>query len=69
MFKVNNKETRTTSYFKVNKRNTGKGYEICSELTIKTSERRQRHRSGFFIVNFKRIEHVVLVFLLLTLSR
>ena len=26
--------------FKVNKRNSGKGFEICSKLTIKTPERR-----------------------------
>ena len=42
--------------------------EICSKLAIKKLERRQR-RSGAFIVNFKHISQIVLVFLLLTLSR
>ena len=54
--------------FKVNNRNTRTRCEICSKLTIKTPERRQR-RSGVFIVNFEHISHLVLVFLLLTLSR
>ena len=43
--------------------------EIYSKLTIKTLERRQWRRSGVFIVNFEHISHLVLVFLLLTLSR
>ena len=30
-------------------------YEICSKLTIKTSERYQWHHSGVFIVNFEQI--------------
>ena len=42
--------------------------EICSKLTIKIPEQRRR-RSGIFIVNFEYILHLVLVFLLLTLSR
>ena len=50
---------------KVNNRNTRTRYEICSKLTIKTLERRHWRRSGVFIVNF---EHIVLVFLLLTLN-
>ena len=29
--------------------------ETCSKLTIKTPERRQRRRSGVFIVNFEHI--------------
>ena len=50
----------------------------CSKLTIetlaqdvktKTPERHHLHRSGVFIVNFERISHLVLVFLLLTLGR
>ena len=45
MFKVNNKDARTTP------------------------ERRHWRRSGVFIVNFKHVSHLVLVFLLLTLSR
>ena len=45
---------------KVNNRNTRTRCEICSKLTIKTP--------GVFIVNFEHISHLVLVFLLLTLS-
>ena len=55
--------------FKVNNRNTRTGCEICSKLTTKIPERRQRRRSGIFVVNFDHISHPVLVFLLLTLSR
>ena len=55
--------------FKVNNRNTRTGCEICSKLTINTPERRQWRRSGVFIVKFEHISHLVLVFLLLTLSR
>ena len=55
--------------FKVNNRNTRARCEICSKLTINTPERRQWRRSGVFIVNFKHISHLFLVFLLLTLSR
>ena len=55
--------------FKVNNRNTRTRCEICSKLTINTPERRQWRRSGVFIVNFEHISHLVLVFLLLTLSR
>ena len=54
---------------KVNNRNTRVRCEICSKLTINTPERRQWRRSGVFIVNFEHISHLVLVFLLLTLSR
>ena len=43
--------------------------EICSKLIIKTPERRQWRRSDVFIVNFENISHLLLVFLLLTLSR
>ena len=35
----------------------------------KTLERRHRPGYGFFIVNFKQMPHIVLVFLLLTLSK
>ena len=56
LFKVNNRKTRTRC-------------EICSKLTINTPKRRQWRRSGVFIVNFEHISHLVLVFLLLTLSR
>ena len=44
---------------KVNNRNTRTRCEICSKLNNK----------GIFIVNFEHISHLVLVFLLLTLSR
>ena len=49
---------------KVNNKNTRKRCEICSNLTIKTPERRQC--DGVFIVNFEHISHLVLLFLLLT---
>ena len=55
--------------FKVNNRNTRKRCEICSKLTIKTSEGCQLLHSGVFIVNFDYISYLVLVFLLSTLSR
>ena len=54
--------------FKVIKRNTRARCKICSELAIKTPERRHWGRSGVFIVNFKLISHVVLGFLLLPSS-
>ena len=47
---------------KVNKRNTITRCEICSKLTIKTSERRHWGRSDVFIVNFEHISHLALVF-------
>ena len=55
--------------FKVNNRNTRTRCEICSKLTVKTPERRQWRRSGVFIAKSEHISHLVLVFLLLTLSR
>ena len=58
-----------TYMFKVNNRNTKTRCKICLKLTIKTPEWRQWRRSGVFIVNFEDISHLVLVFLLLTLSR
>ena len=54
--------------FKVNNRNTRIMFEICPKAAIKTPER-SRHRSAVFIVNFEHISHLVLVFLLLTLSK
>ena len=42
MFKVNNRNTRTTC-------------EVCSKLTIKTPERRHWRRYGVFIANFEDI--------------
>ena len=55
--------------FKINNRNNRARCEICSKVTIKTTEPQQWRLSGFFIVNFEHISHPVLVFLLLTLSR
>ena len=55
--------------FKVNNGNIRARCEICSKLTIKTGERRHWCRSGVFNVNFEHISHLVVVFLLLTLSR
>ena len=54
---------------KVNNRDTRKICEICSKLTIKTPERCHCRCSGVFIVNLEHISHLVLVFLLLTLSK
>ena len=42
---------------------------MCSELTIKTPERRHLRRSGVFMVNFEHISYIFLVFLLLTLNK
>ena len=53
--------------FKVNIRNTRTRCEICSKLTIETPDVNDVVR--VFIVNFEHILHLVLVFLLLTLSR
>ena len=55
--------------FKVNNRNSRTICEICSKLTMKTQERCHWRRSGVFIVNFEHISHLILVFLLLTLSK
>ena len=41
---------------------------IFSKLTIKTQERHQWRSSDVFIINCEHISHLVLVFLLLTLS-
>ena len=55
--------------FKVNNRNTRKRCEICSELTIKTPERRQWRRFAVFIFNFEHNSQLFLEFLLLTLNK
>ena len=57
------------SLFQFNNENTRIMCEICSKLTIKTLERRQRSLSGVFIVNFEKISYVVLVFSLLKLNK
>ena len=59
----------TQPMFKVNKRNTKTRREICSKITIKTPERHQWRCSGVFIVNFERISHLIIVFLLLGWGR
>ena len=55
--------------FKDSNRNTRKRCEICSKLTVKTPEWRQWRRSGVFIVNFKHVVDLFLVFPLLTLNK
>ena len=45
---------------KANIGNTKKMCKICSKLTIKLSERRQRCYFGVFIVNYGPISHTVL---------
>ena len=60
--------SRNTRKLKVHNRNTRKRCEICSKLTIMTPEQRHWRCSGVFIVNFKYISHLVLVFPLLTLN-
>ena len=64
------KSTFPTGIFllKVNNRISRTRCEVYSKSTIKTPVRRQWHRSGVFIFNFKHISHLVLVFLLLTLK-
>ena len=56
---------------KVNIRNINTRCEICSQLTIKTPEQRQRCCSGVLSDNFEHVSHLVLLFLflLLTLNR
>ena len=49
-----------TYLFKVRNGNTRKRCKICSEVTIKTPERR-RWRLGVFVVTFEHILHVFLV--------
>ena len=51
--------------FKVNHGKNRKRFEICSNLTIKTPERRNWRRSGVFIVNFEHNSHIFHVFSLL----
>ena len=48
-------------------KNTSKRSEICSKLTIKTSERRHWSYSGVYIVKFDHVLHLF-VFLLLNLD-
>ena len=55
--------------FKVNNRNSRKRCEICSKLTIKTSEWRHSRPFRIFIVNVEHISHLFLVFLFLNLNK
>ena len=55
--------------FKVNNRSTRKRCEICSKLTIKTTERRHWLSSGVFIANFERISDLFMEFLWFTLNK
>ena len=55
--------------FKSKNSSNRKRRQICSKLTIKTKEGRHWRRSGVFIVNFKHILHLFLVFLLLTFNK
>ena len=66
---LNNLSCSLFSIRSVHEGNTRKRCEICSKLTIKTPELRQRSLSGVFIVNFEHISHLFLVFLLLTLNK
>ena len=61
-------DTACIYLLQVNNKNTRTRCETCSKLKIKTPERRQKRRSGVFIVDFEDISHVVLEFLLLTLN-
>ena len=55
--------------FKIVNRNTRKGCEICSKLTMKILEGPQWFCLGVFIVNFGHISWPFIVFLWLTLNR
>ena len=52
--------------FKINDRNIRKRWGICSKLTIKPLERHHWRRFGVFLVNFKQISQLFLVFASLT---
>ena len=68
VFNFKNINSNLDCMFKVNNRNPRTRCEISPKLTIKTPERRHWHRFGVFIVNIEHISHLVLLFLLLTLS-
>ena len=55
--------------FKFNNENTRIICEICSQLTIKTPDRRHWRRSDVFIVKFENISQLDLVFPWLTLNK
>ena len=54
--------------FKVKIWNTKTMCVVCSKLTTNTAVESQRF-SGIFIVNYKQISHIVLVFSYLTLNK
>ena len=58
-----------TYLYKFNNENTRTICEIYSKLTIKTAEQRHRRCSGFFVVNFEQVSHIVLVFTILSLNK
>ena len=49
--------------------NSSTTHEICSNLTIKTPEQRQRRCFGDIIVNFEQTLHIILMFPLITLNK
>ena len=55
VFTVHSKIHLTFFLFKVNNRSSRKWCEICSNLTIKTIERRELRRPYVFVVNFENI--------------
>ena len=56
-------------FYKINKRNTRKGCEICSKLTTEKIERLRWRLSDVFIVNFEIISRLYSVLLLLNLNK
>ena len=57
-----NTNRTSINLFKVGSRNTGKWFEICSKLVIKTPKQHQWHRSDVFIVTFEYISHLFNIF-------
>ena len=53
----------------VNTKSSKRRCEICSKLSIKTSDRCNWRCCGVFTVNFEHIPHLSLVFLLLNFNR
>ena len=56
-------------FFKFNNGNTRALSEICSDLTIETTDQHQWHHPGVFIPNFEQISLIALVFPLLILNK
>ena len=77
MFKVNNRNTRTsceicsklTIMFKVSDENTRTVRRICSKLTLKTTKRIHLRCPGVCSFNFEQFSHIALVIPLLTLNK